>query len=104
MPDDPPVTTPDTPRPNLMLSKHIKVVAHIMLDFLTDLLESEGQTTILILVITDRFSRVIKLVTHSTLSSALETAEGLFYIFRCYYIPEDTVNDRGLPDHLFMIS
>lgn len=67
---------------------------HIALDFPTDLPESERKTTIL--VVTDRFSRYLKLILLPALSTALETAEVIFsQVFRYFGLLEDIVSDRG---------
>lgn len=64
-----------------------------MIDFTTDLPESEENTAVLVVV--DRFSRGIKLVALPALPSALEVAEILFnQVFRYYGIPQDIVSDQ----------
>ncbi len=68
--------------------------SHIAIDFVTDLPNSSGNTTILTVV--DRFSKSCRLIPLPKLPSALETAETLCnYVFRFYGLPEDIVSDRG---------
>ncbi len=68
--------------------------SHIAIDFVTDLLNSLGNTTILTVV--DRFSNSCRLIPLPKLPSALETAETLCnYVFQLYGLPEDIVSDRG---------
>lgn len=64
-----PLTTPQRPW------------SHLTIDFLIDLPEYNGKTAVL--VTTDRFSRLLKLITLSALHRALQTTEVLFqYVFR----------------------
>ena len=68
--------------------------SHIAIDFVTDLPESLGFTTILTVV--DRFSRGVRFIPFPTIPSAFQTAETLFQqVFRYFGIPEDIVSDRG---------
>lgn len=62
--------------------------SHIAIDFVTDLPQSQGNTTILTVV--DRFSKACRLIAMPKLPTALETAELLCaYVFRYYGLPED---------------
>lgn len=68
--------------------------SHIAIDFITDLPESQGHTTILTVI--DRFSKVCRLIPLTKLPTAFETAELLCnWVFRLYGLPEDIVSDRG---------
>lgn len=68
--------------------------SHTTVDFVTDLLPSEGNDTILTIV--DQFSKVVHFVTLPKLPSALETANLLIqHVFRLHGIPLDIVSDRG---------
>ncbi|KAG1926787.1 retrotransposable element [Pimephales promelas] len=68
--------------------------SHIAIDFITDLPNSQGFTTICTIV--DRFSKACRLVPLTKLPTALETAELLCnQVFRFYGLPEDIVSDRG---------
>jgi len=68
--------------------------SHIAIDFVTDLPESQGHTTILTVI--DRFSKACRLIPLAKLPTAFETAELLCnYVFRFYGLPEDIVSDRG---------
>lgn len=68
--------------------------SHLAIDFLTDLTESEGNTTIMVTL--DRFSRTIKLIPLMALPTAFQTAETLFnFVFRHYGLPVDIISDRG---------
>lgn len=61
--------------------------SHIAEDFITDLPESEGNTTVL--VVADRFLKGLKLIPLPALPSALEVAELNFHQVFCYYsIPD----------------
>lgn len=69
-------------------------MAHITLDFVTDLPNSQGNTAILTVI--DRFSKACRLISLPKLLSALETAELLFqYVFRLYGLPGDIISDCG---------
>ncbi|KAK3553547.1 hypothetical protein QTP70_004572 [Hemibagrus guttatus] len=68
--------------------------SHLSIDFVTDLLPSNGFTTILVII--DRFSKACRLIPLKGLPTAMETAQSLFHhVFRVYGIPEDIVSDRG---------
>ncbi len=68
--------------------------SHIAIDFITDLPNSNGHTTILTVI--DRFSKVCRLIPLPKLPTALETAEHLCnQVFRFYGLPKDIVSDRG---------
>lgn len=68
--------------------------SHIAIDFVTDLPESQGHTTILPII--DRFSKACRLLPLLMLPFALETAElPCNHVFRFYGLPEDIVSDRG---------
>ncbi|KAK3544099.1 hypothetical protein QTP86_001557, partial [Hemibagrus guttatus] len=68
--------------------------SHLSVDFLTDLPDSGGYTTVLVVV--DRFSKGCKLIPLKGLPSAMQTAEALFlHVFRNFDLPEDIVSDRG---------
>ncbi len=68
--------------------------SHIAIDFITDLPNSKGNTTILTVI--DRFSKSCRLIPLPKLPTALETAEVLCnYVFRFYGLPDDIVSDRG---------
>ncbi len=68
--------------------------SHIAIDFITDLPNSNGHTTILTVI--DRFSKACRLIPLPKLPTALETAEHLCnHVFRFYGLPEDIVSDRG---------
>ncbi|KAL0187127.1 hypothetical protein M9458_018797, partial [Cirrhinus mrigala] len=68
--------------------------SHIAIDFVTDLPNSQGKTTILTVV--DRFSKSCRLIPLPKLPTALETAETLCnFVFRFYGLPEDFLSDRG---------
>jgi len=68
--------------------------SHIAIDFVTDLPNSQGNTTILTVV--DRFSKSCRLIPLPKLPIAMETAETLCnFVFRFYGLPDDIVSDRG---------
>ncbi len=68
--------------------------SHIVIDFITDLPNSIGNTTILTIV--DRFSKACRLIPLPKLPTSFETAELLCnHVFRFYGLPEDIVSDRG---------
>ncbi|KAL0151605.1 hypothetical protein M9458_053088 [Cirrhinus mrigala] len=68
--------------------------SHIAIDFVTDLPNSQGKTTILTVV--DRFTNSCRLIPLPKLPTALETAETLCnFVFRFYGLPEDILSDRG---------
>ncbi|KAK1784659.1 hypothetical protein P4O66_003342 [Electrophorus voltai] len=67
---------------------------HLLVDFITDLPVSEGNTAILSLV--DQFSKIVHFVPLAALPTMLETADILFLqVFRHFGLPEDIVSDRG---------
>lgn len=74
--------------------------SHIAIDFITDLPESEGETTLMVVIYR---SLAIKLLLLNALSTALECAEMIYiyideifqHVFRFYGLPEDIVCDRG---------
>ncbi len=68
--------------------------SHVAIDFITDLPNSQCNTTILTIV--DRFSKVCRLIPLPKLPTSLETAELLCnQVFRYYGLPNDIVSDRG---------
>ena len=68
--------------------------SHLAIDFITELPESQGFTTIL--TVADRFSRGVRFNPFPHLPTAFQTAEALFnHVFRFFGIPEDIVSDRG---------
>lgn len=68
---------------------------HLTMDFLTDLPESQGQSTIL--VVCYCFFHFLHLLPLPTLPRAFTTAELLFnHILRNFGLPEDIVSDRGV--------
>ncbi len=68
--------------------------SHIAIDFITDLPNSDGHSTILTVV--DRFSKACRLIPLPKLPTALETAELLCNQVFCFYgLPEDILSDRG---------
>lgn len=68
--------------------------SHIAVDFITDLPNSQGHTTILTVV--DRFSKSCRFIPLPKLPTALETAEHLCnFVFRFYGLPEDIVSVWG---------
>lgn len=68
--------------------------SHIAIDFITDLPNSQGNTTIFTII--DRFSKACRLIPLPKLPTSLETAELLCnQVFRFYGLPEDIVSDRG---------
>uniref|UniRef100_A0A6Q2Y968 Gypsy retrotransposon integrase-like protein 1 n=1 Tax=Esox lucius TaxID=8010 RepID=A0A6Q2Y968_ESOLU len=68
--------------------------SHIAMDFITDLPDSNGYTSILTVV--DRFSKMCRLIPLANLPNATELADLVFQqVFRQFGIPEDIVSDRG---------
>uniref|UniRef100_W5NNL9 Integrase catalytic domain-containing protein n=1 Tax=Lepisosteus oculatus TaxID=7918 RepID=W5NNL9_LEPOC len=68
--------------------------SHISVDFLTDLPESQGKTTIMVVV--DRFSKSAHFIPLPALPSAQDMADlFILHVFRLHSIPEDIVSDRG---------
>ncbi|KAK3572382.1 hypothetical protein QTP86_032681 [Hemibagrus guttatus] len=72
--------------------------SHLSVDFLMDLPDSGGHTTVLVVV--DRFSKGCKLIPLKGLPSAMQTAEALFlHVFRNFGLPKDIMLDRGVTIH-----
>ncbi|KAK3568984.1 hypothetical protein QTP86_021609 [Hemibagrus guttatus] len=70
------------------------VSGHLPVDFLTDLPDSGGFTTVMVMV--DRFSKGCKLIPLKGSPTAMQTAEAMFqHVFRNFGLPEDIVSDRG---------
>ncbi|KAK3573596.1 hypothetical protein QTP86_030019 [Hemibagrus guttatus] len=68
--------------------------SHLSVDFLTDLPDSGGFTTVM--VVLDRFSKGCKLIPLKGLPTAMQSAEAMFnHVFRNFGLPEDIVSDRG---------
>ncbi len=68
--------------------------SHITIDFISDLPNSQGNTTRLTIV--DRFSKTCHLIPLPKLPTSFETAELLCnHVFRFYGLPEDIVSDWG---------
>ncbi len=68
--------------------------SHIAIDFITDLPNSQGNTTILTII--NRFSKACRLIPLPKLPTSLETAELMCnQVFRYYGLPDDIVSDRG---------
>ncbi|KAK3528449.1 hypothetical protein QTP70_000145 [Hemibagrus guttatus] len=68
--------------------------SHLSVDFLTDLPDSGGFTTVMVVV--DRFSKGCKLIPLKGLPTAMQSAEAMFnHVFRNFGLPEDIVSDRG---------
>lgn len=68
--------------------------SHFAVDFIRDLPESQGYTTILSVI--DKFSKSLRLIPLPGLPTAFATAELLFnHMFRYFGIPEDIVSDKG---------
>lgn len=67
--------------------------SHIAINFLRDLLESQGNMTLL--VVSDWFSNSLRLIPLPTIPSDFTTAELLFqHVFRYFGIPEEIISDR----------
>ncbi|KAK3551428.1 hypothetical protein QTP70_017324 [Hemibagrus guttatus] len=67
---------------------------HLSVDFLTDLPDSEGFTTVMVVV--DSFSKGCKLISLKGLHTAMQSAGAMFnHVFRNFGLPEDIVSDRG---------
>ncbi|KAK3517553.1 hypothetical protein QTP70_012624 [Hemibagrus guttatus] len=67
---------------------------HMSVDFLTDLPDSGGFTTVMVIV--DRFSKGCKLTPLKGLPTAMQSAEAMFHHVFCNFgLPEDIVSDRG---------
>ncbi|XP_060799538.1 olfactory receptor 2AT4-like [Neoarius graeffei] len=70
-------------------------LSHIALDVITDLPESQGNTTILGII--DHFSYYLHLIPLPGLPTTFETAKLLFdNVFRCFSIPKGIVSNRGV--------
>ncbi|KAK3545548.1 hypothetical protein QTP70_008157 [Hemibagrus guttatus] len=68
--------------------------SHLSVDFLTDLPNSGGFTTVMVMV--DRFSKACKLIPLKGSPTAMQTVEAMFQQgFRNFGLPEDIVSDRG---------
>ncbi|KAI4899205.1 hypothetical protein NFI96_030736 [Prochilodus magdalenae] len=68
--------------------------SHIAVDFVTDLPNSQGHTTILTVV--DCFSRGERFIPFTSLPTAFQTAKAVFHhVFRLFGIPEAIVSDQG---------
>ncbi|KAK3529961.1 hypothetical protein QTP86_009347 [Hemibagrus guttatus] len=68
--------------------------SHLSVDFLTDLLDSGGFTTVMVVV--DHFSKGCKLIPLKGLPTAMQSAEAMFnHVFCNFGLPEDIVSDRG---------
>ncbi|KAK3572216.1 hypothetical protein QTP86_027122 [Hemibagrus guttatus] len=68
--------------------------SHLSVDFLTNLPDSEGFTTVMVVV--DRFSKGCRLIPLRGLPTAMQSAEAMFqHVFRNFGLPEDIVSDRG---------
>ncbi|KAK3570701.1 hypothetical protein QTP86_025018 [Hemibagrus guttatus] len=68
--------------------------SHLSVDFLTDLPDSGGFTTVMVVV--DHFSKGCKLIPLKGLPTAMQSAEAMFnYVFRNFGLPEDIVSDRS---------
>lgn len=73
--------------------------SHIVLDFVTNVPESFGNTVIL--VVLAQFSCFLQFIPLPVLPSAFETAElGFNHLFRDYGILEDIISDRGGSVHI----
>ncbi|KAK3561808.1 hypothetical protein QTP86_014376, partial [Hemibagrus guttatus] len=67
--------------------------SHLSVDFLTDLPDSRGFTTVMVVV--DRFSKGCRLIPLKGLPMAMQSAEAMFqHVFRNFGLPEDIVSDR----------
>lgn len=67
---------------------------HLALNFIMDLPQSEGMTTILLVL--DRFSRALRLIPLLKLLTAFKVFKLVFQqVYRYFGISEDIVNDRA---------
>ncbi|KAK3512896.1 hypothetical protein QTP70_028961 [Hemibagrus guttatus] len=67
--------------------------SHLSVDFLTDLPDSGGFTTVMVVV--DRFLKRCKLIPLKGSPTAMQTAEAMFqHVFRNFGLPEDIVSDQ----------
>ncbi len=88
------ITHTTSSRPVTTLIHARRPWSHVAIDFITDLPNSQGNTTILTIV--DRFSKACRLIPVPKLPTSLETAELLCnQVFRYYGLPDDIVSDRG---------
>ncbi|KAK1785314.1 hypothetical protein P4O66_018710, partial [Electrophorus voltai] len=77
----------------LPLPTPIRPWSHLAIDFITDFPVSESNTVILVIV--DRFSKMVRFLPLKGLPTAWETADQLFrHVFRQFGLPEDIVSDR----------
>ncbi|KAK3560433.1 hypothetical protein QTP86_008441 [Hemibagrus guttatus] len=68
--------------------------SHLSVDFLTDLPDSGGFTTVMVIV--DRFSKGCKLIPLKGLPTAMQSAEAMFqHVFHNFGLPEDIMSDWG---------
>ncbi|KAK3575086.1 hypothetical protein QTP86_019735 [Hemibagrus guttatus] len=68
--------------------------SHLSVDFLTDLPDSGGFTTVMVVV--DQFSKGCRLIPLKGLPTAMQSAEAMFqHVFRNFSLPKDIVSDRG---------
>ncbi|KAK3563236.1 hypothetical protein QTP86_018284 [Hemibagrus guttatus] len=68
--------------------------SHLSVDFLTDLPDLGGFTTVMVVV--DRFSKGCKLIPLKGSPTAMQTVEAMFqHVFWNFGLPEDIVSDRG---------
>ncbi|KAK1802030.1 hypothetical protein P4O66_004362 [Electrophorus voltai] len=68
--------------------------SHLSMDFITDLLVSEANTVIMVVV--DRFSKMCQFIPFPSLPTAKETADAMFiFVFQIFGLPEEVVSDRG---------
>ncbi|KAK3513180.1 hypothetical protein QTP70_009773 [Hemibagrus guttatus] len=68
--------------------------SHLSVDFLTDLPDSGGFTTVMAVV--DRFSKGCKFIPLKGSPTVMQTVEAMFqHVFRNFGLPEDIVSDQG---------
>ncbi|KAK3518095.1 hypothetical protein QTP70_033320 [Hemibagrus guttatus] len=68
--------------------------SHLSGDFLTDLPDSGGFTTVMVMV--DRFSKGCRLIPLKGLPTAMQLADAMFqHVFHNFGLPEDIMSDRG---------
>ncbi|XDV16244.1 hypothetical protein PO909_016041 [Leuciscus waleckii] len=68
--------------------------SHIAVDFVMDLPQSQGFTTVFSVV--DRFSKSCRFIPLAGLLTVLQTAKALLnHVFRLFGLPEDIISDRG---------
>ncbi|KAK1799042.1 hypothetical protein P4O66_007307, partial [Electrophorus voltai] len=88
--------TPHTPPAGklLPLPTHPQPWSHLAIDFVTGLPVSEGNMVVLVIV--DRFSKMVRFLSLKDLPTAWEMAELLFHqVFQVFELPEDIVSDKG---------